>query len=91
MVILKDHADLAAQKRHLAFLQTTDIVTAKQDVARAWALNPANQFQQGTFPRTRVTGQKYHFSRADMKIHPLQRLATTEVRLTDLLKPNHPF
>ncbi|CAH0314635.1 hypothetical protein SRABI106_04153 [Rahnella aquatilis] len=91
MVILKDHADLTTQERHFAGFQAADIMTAKQNVSGTRTLYAANQLQQGTFTRARVSGQKCHFCLLDMKIDALKRLSSAQISFTDLFKANHPY
>ena len=55
MVILENHANLAAQKRNFTVFRTRDVMAAKPDFPGAGPLNPTDQLQEGTFPCAGMT------------------------------------
>ena len=90
MVILEDHADLAAQERHFAISQPANIVTVKKNMTRARPFNTAYQFVQGTLTRSRMARQEGHLGRTKVEIDTLQCLPSAKISFADVFKATHP-
>ena len=75
-MILEDHTDFAAQKRHFGGLHVVEQLTIDVYIPFAGALHQHHQLEQGTFTGAAVAGQKGKFTMLQLERDVAQGILT---------------
>ncbi len=68
-MILKDHTNVPAVEGDLASTELVQVLPFNHHLAAAGPFNKSDQFEEGGFTGTRMTGKKGHLAGRQMKTH----------------------
>jgi len=88
-MILKNDADVTAELGNTAARNLGQVLTIDKYLSAGTALQQGNQFQQGAFACTGMTGEKGHLPGRHMEANILQGIIAAGVAFTGMGKPNH--
>ncbi len=84
LVVLENEAELAAQERHRARLQRSDVLAVDDDAARRRPLDRDHQLEQRGLAGARMAGDERQLARVDVEAYVVQRLVAAWIALGDV-------
>ena len=89
LVILENKSDIATDIRNPFSRQGIQVDLVQQRLTTGRLFDQRDDFQQGTFAGSGMTGQKCHFSSRQIQADITQRVVSARVAFGDIKKLNH--
>src|SRR5690606_30311776 len=89
MMVLEHHADPAPVVRHLAGMETAEVLAVDQHLAGGGPLHQHDQLEQRAFAGARVAGQKRKLPGRQVEAEIGQGFVPSGITLADILEADH--